>query len=67
MFRITAFRYRLRLRATQHRHRRRSRPIEPFNGKDLTGWKLKDEKKSQWEVGASMRVDPNKPRQSTVA
>jgi hypothetical protein len=24
------------------------KPIEPFNGKDLKGWKLKDEKKSNW-------------------
>ena len=24
--------------------------IEPFNGKDLQGWKLKDEKKSKWKV-----------------
>ena len=31
-------------------------PIVPFNGKDLTGWKLKDEKKSQWKV---MRVTVN--------
>jgi hypothetical protein len=26
------------------------KPSEPFNGKDLTGWKLKDEKKSQWKA-----------------
>ena len=25
-------------------------PVLPFNGKDLTGWKLKDEKKSQWRA-----------------
>ncbi|MFY7953345.1 MAG: 3-keto-disaccharide hydrolase [Armatimonadaceae bacterium] len=28
------------------------KPTEPFNGKDLTGWKLKDEKKSQWKATA---------------
>jgi hypothetical protein len=28
------------------------KPAEPFNGKDLTGWKLKDEKKSQWKASA---------------
>ena len=27
-----------------------AKPAEPFNGKDLKGWKLKDEKKSQWKV-----------------
>lgn len=27
-----------------------TKPVEPFNGKDLTGWKLKDEKKSKWRV-----------------
>jgi hypothetical protein len=26
------------------------KPIEPFNGKDLKGWKLKDEKKSKWKA-----------------
>jgi Domain of Unknown Function (DUF1080) len=26
------------------------KPVEPFNGKDLSGWKLKDEKKSQWKA-----------------
>ena len=26
------------------------KPILPFNGKDLSGWKLKDEKKSKWKV-----------------
>src|SRR4051812_10726958 len=27
-----------------------AKPVEPFNGKDLTGWKFKDEKKSKWRV-----------------
>jgi len=27
-----------------------NKPVEPFNGKDLSGWKLKDEKKSKWKV-----------------
>ena len=26
------------------------KPVAPFNGKDLTGWKLKDEKKTQWKA-----------------
>ena len=33
-----------------------TKPIEPFNGKDLTGWKPKDEKKHQWRL---MRVVVN--------
>ena len=37
------------------------KPIRPFNGKDLTGWKFKgDEKKSKWAVGLAV-VDPAKP------
>jgi hypothetical protein len=27
------------------------KPVEPFNGKDLSGWKLKNEGKSKWKVG----------------
>lgn len=27
-----------------------AKPIRPFNGKDLAGWKLKDPKKSKWEA-----------------
>lgn len=27
-----------------------TKPVEPFNGKNLDGWKLKDEKKSKWEA-----------------
>ncbi|AMV27057.1 hypothetical protein VT84_21825 [Gemmata sp. SH-PL17] len=33
------------------------KPIEPFNGKDLKGWKLKDEKSNKWEVLALGAVD----------
>jgi hypothetical protein len=36
------------------------KPIEPFNKKDLSGWKLKDEKKSKWVVGHAL-VDPKQP------
>lgn len=36
-------------------------PVRPFNGKDLKGWKLKDEKKSKWDVGvAGLDKDPKK-------
>jgi hypothetical protein len=35
------------------------KPIEPFNGKDLTGWKLKNEKKSQWAVREVIGVGPD--------
>jgi 3-keto-disaccharide hydrolase len=34
------------------------KPTEPFNGKDLSGWKLKDEKKNKWEVQPILGVDP---------
>src|SRR5207249_1374252 len=37
-----------------------TKPIVLFNGKDLSGWKPKDEKKSKWEVGHAI-LDPNKP------
>lgn len=33
------------------------KPTEPFNGKDLTGWKLKDEKKNKWKAAAVV-MDP---------
>jgi hypothetical protein len=33
------------------------KPIELFNGKDLTGWKLKDEKKNRWFVGSASAND----------
>lgn len=40
-------------------------PVKPFNGKDLTGWKLKgDEKKSQWKVWPGVPVlNPSNPGQ----
>jgi hypothetical protein len=35
--------------------------VQPFNGKDLTGWKFKgDAKKSKWTVAAA-HVNPDKP------
>jgi hypothetical protein len=37
------------------------KPYLPFNGKDLTGWRLKNEKDSRWQVGkASLDKDPKK-------
>lgn len=42
------------------------KPLEPFNGRDLTGWKLKgDEKKSHW-AAAAVTVDPAKPTELSV-
>jgi hypothetical protein len=39
-----------------------ARVTEPFNGKDLTGWKVKGaEDKSQWKVGVAA-VDPENPK-----
>jgi hypothetical protein len=41
------------------------KPAAPFNGKDLTGWKLKGkEEKSKWKVGHA-EVDAQKPNQLT--
>ena len=37
-------------------------PVEAFNGKDLSGWKAKDEKKSHWQVCA-VGFDEKKPNQ----
>lgn len=34
-----------------------AKPIEPFNGTDLTGWKLKDQKKGKWKAAAVV-LDP---------
>ena len=39
-----------------------SKPAELFNGKDLTGWKPKDEKKSKWQVCA-VSWDEKKPNE----
>jgi hypothetical protein len=36
------------------------KPVQPFNGKDLKGWKLKDEKKSQWTAGHAL-LDEKQP------
>lgn len=37
-------------------------PVQPFNGKDLTGWKVKgDPKKSFWTVGTAA-VSPTDPK-----
>jgi hypothetical protein len=42
------------------------KPVEPFNGKDLTGWKLKgNEKKSYWQA-AVVTVDPKYPKALVV-
>jgi hypothetical protein len=41
-------------------------PVEPFNGKDLKGWKLKgDEKKSKWRA-LRVQMDPAKPAEFAV-
>ncbi len=40
------------------------KPVEPFNGKDLTGWKLKDEKKSKWKATSlNVELDAKNPTQ----
>lgn len=39
-----------------------SKPIELFNGKDLEGWKTKDEKKSKWKVCAVV-MNPEKEKE----
>ena len=41
------------------------KPVEPFNGKDLKGWKLKNEKASKWEVGVA-GVDPKDEKKLSV-
>jgi hypothetical protein len=40
-------------------------PITPFNGKDLTGWKLKDAKKSHWKA-TTVSINPGNPAQFQV-
>lgn len=41
----------------------KAKVIEPFNGKDLTGWKVKgDPKRNQWQVGLA-RMSPSNPTQ----
>jgi len=40
----------------------KGKPVEPFNGRDFSGWKFKgDVKKSQWVVGTAA-LDPANPR-----
>ncbi len=42
-------------------------PIEPFNGKDLSGWKVRgNPKHSQWTVGTA-KLDPHNPRKVVVS
>ncbi len=42
-------------------HAADEKPAEPFNSKDLSGWKLKDTKKSKWKVCAvQMNADKEK-------
>jgi hypothetical protein len=36
-----------------------------FNGKDLTGWKLRDPAKNQWKVGAAS-LDPADPKRMAI-
>lgn len=44
-----------------------SQAVEPFNGKDLTGWKFKGpEARSKWRVGKAS-LDPQDPRKLVVA
>jgi len=44
-----------------------AKPIEPFNGKDLTGWKVKGpEAKSKWKVGTAS-LDPANPAKLVCA
>jgi hypothetical protein len=48
-------------------HAAEAKPIDLFNGKDLTGWKLKgDAAKSKWKVGTG-QLDPNDPQLLVVA
>ena len=40
------------------------KPATPFNGKDLSGWKLKNEKKSKWTASNfALGLDPKNPGQ----
>ena len=38
-----------------------AKTLTPFNGKDMTGWKLRDPAKSQWKVGTAS-MDPANPK-----
>ena len=44
----------------------RARSVEPFNGKDLSGWKLKRDTGSQWCVGGAT-MNPEKTGELLVA
>jgi hypothetical protein len=39
-----------------------TKPVEPFNGKDLSGWKLKNEKQNMWKIGNPAVASPNDTR-----
>ncbi len=41
------------------------KPVEAFNGKDLSGWKTREEKKSKWAafIGVAPELDPKNPAQ----
>jgi hypothetical protein len=41
------------------------KPVKPFNGKDLSGWKLRNEKNSHWVVGFAT-LDEKEPVQLSV-
>jgi hypothetical protein len=43
-----------------------TKPVEPFNGKDLSGWKLKNEKANRWQVGVPV-VAADHPNEIAVA
>ncbi len=40
-------------------------PVNPFNGKDLKGWKVKDEKSNKWQA-CVVSVNPSKPTEFVV-
>lgn len=45
---------------------RAPRPVSPFNGKDLAGWKFKgDPSASKWQVGVAT-FDPKKPAELSI-
>src|SRR4051812_41479913 len=47
--------------------RAEDKPVEPFNGKDLKGWKLKDEKKSKWAMtDGALILDSKNPGELAV-
>ena len=44
---------------------RAGKAVEPFNGKDLTGWKTKGKKEGFWKVGTA-KLDPANPKELVV-